>query len=198
MAPLQHHFELVGWNEVTIVIRFWIIAGLCVGLGLGLFYAEWVAEGARECTGGSGPTSGPARDAARRPPRGADLRRGLGGLTWSSAGSGVSGFAAADALLERGAHVTVVDAGDGRRDRRARARSSTSSARDAHGGRGAVACDERRRDLLDGVDLVVTSPGVAARPAAARRRRRPPAIPVWGEVELAWRMRPGTRARRRG
>ena len=42
MAPLQHHFELVGWAEVTIVIRFWIIAGLLVALGLGLFYAEWV------------------------------------------------------------------------------------------------------------------------------------------------------------
>lgn len=45
MAPLQHHFELVGWNEVTIVIRFWIIAGLCVGLGLGIFYAEWIVGG---------------------------------------------------------------------------------------------------------------------------------------------------------
>jgi phospho-N-acetylmuramoyl-pentapeptide-transferase len=43
MAPLQHHFELVGWGEVTIVIRFWIIAGLLVALGLGVFYAEWVA-----------------------------------------------------------------------------------------------------------------------------------------------------------
>ncbi|GAB3111635.1 phospho-N-acetylmuramoyl-pentapeptide-transferase [Janibacter alkaliphilus] len=42
MAPLQHHFELLGWQEVTIVIRFWIIAGLFVALGLGLFYAEWV------------------------------------------------------------------------------------------------------------------------------------------------------------
>ena len=42
MAPLQHHFELVGWGEVTIVIRFWIIAGLFVALGLGVFYAEWV------------------------------------------------------------------------------------------------------------------------------------------------------------
>jgi phospho-N-acetylmuramoyl-pentapeptide-transferase len=42
MAPLQHHFELVGWGEVTIVIRFWIIAGLCVALGLAVFYAEWV------------------------------------------------------------------------------------------------------------------------------------------------------------
>lgn len=43
MAPLQHHFELVGWGEVTIVLRFWIIAGLSVALGLGLFYAQWVA-----------------------------------------------------------------------------------------------------------------------------------------------------------
>jgi phospho-N-acetylmuramoyl-pentapeptide-transferase len=43
MAPLQHHFELMGWGEVTIVIRFWIIAGLCVSAGLGLFYADWIA-----------------------------------------------------------------------------------------------------------------------------------------------------------
>jgi phospho-N-acetylmuramoyl-pentapeptide-transferase len=42
MAPLQHHFELLGWGEVTIVIRFWIIAGLSVAAGLGLFYAQWV------------------------------------------------------------------------------------------------------------------------------------------------------------
>lgn len=42
MAPLQHHFELKGWGEVTIVIRFWIIAGLLAALGLGVFYAEWV------------------------------------------------------------------------------------------------------------------------------------------------------------
>lgn len=43
MAPLHHHFELKGWGEVTIVLRFWIIAGLCVAIGLGLFYAQWVA-----------------------------------------------------------------------------------------------------------------------------------------------------------
>jgi phospho-N-acetylmuramoyl-pentapeptide-transferase len=43
MAPLQHHFELLGWAEVTIVIRFWIICGICVATGLGLFYAEWVS-----------------------------------------------------------------------------------------------------------------------------------------------------------
>lgn len=44
MAPLQHHFELKGWGEVTIVVRFWIIAGLSVATGLGLFYAQWVAQ----------------------------------------------------------------------------------------------------------------------------------------------------------
>jgi phospho-N-acetylmuramoyl-pentapeptide-transferase len=44
MAPLQHHFELLGWEQVTIVIRFWIITGLCVAGGLGIFYAEWVAR----------------------------------------------------------------------------------------------------------------------------------------------------------
>ena len=43
MAPLHHHFELKGWDEITVVIRFWIICGLCVAAGLGLFYAEWVA-----------------------------------------------------------------------------------------------------------------------------------------------------------
>lgn len=43
MAPLQHHFELKGWAEVTIVVRFWILCGLFVAAGLGLFYGEWVA-----------------------------------------------------------------------------------------------------------------------------------------------------------
>jgi len=42
MAPLQHHFELLGWAEITIVVRFWIISGLCVATGLGIFYWDWV------------------------------------------------------------------------------------------------------------------------------------------------------------
>src|ERR1700742_2744744 len=41
MAPLQHHFELVGWAETTIVVRFWLIAGMFVALGLGIFYVAW-------------------------------------------------------------------------------------------------------------------------------------------------------------
>ena len=42
MAPLQHHFELAGWGEVTIVIRFWILAGIGVAAGLGLFYYDFL------------------------------------------------------------------------------------------------------------------------------------------------------------
>ncbi|GAA3370368.1 phospho-N-acetylmuramoyl-pentapeptide-transferase [Streptomyces sannanensis] len=44
MAPLQHHFELKGWSEVLVVVRFWIIQGMCVIVGLGIFYAGWAAE----------------------------------------------------------------------------------------------------------------------------------------------------------
>ena len=43
MSPIHHHFELLNWAQVTIVMRFWIIAGLFVAGGLGIFYAEWVA-----------------------------------------------------------------------------------------------------------------------------------------------------------
>jgi phospho-N-acetylmuramoyl-pentapeptide-transferase len=38
MAPLQHHFELSGWAETTIVVRFWLISVLCVAIGLTFFY----------------------------------------------------------------------------------------------------------------------------------------------------------------
>ncbi len=43
IAPIHHHFEHLGWDEVTVVIRFWIIAGVCVAAGLGIFYADWLA-----------------------------------------------------------------------------------------------------------------------------------------------------------
>jgi len=44
MSPLQHHFEMKGWAEITIVVRFWIIAVLFVAAGVGLFYLEWVSR----------------------------------------------------------------------------------------------------------------------------------------------------------
>jgi phospho-N-acetylmuramoyl-pentapeptide-transferase len=42
MAPLHHHFELGGWPETTVIVRFWIAAILCSGLGLGIFYADFL------------------------------------------------------------------------------------------------------------------------------------------------------------
>ncbi|MGN6503533.1 MAG: phospho-N-acetylmuramoyl-pentapeptide-transferase [Pseudolysinimonas sp.] len=44
MSPLHHHFELKGWAEVTVVVRFWLIAALFVAAGVGLFYLEWITR----------------------------------------------------------------------------------------------------------------------------------------------------------
>jgi phospho-N-acetylmuramoyl-pentapeptide-transferase len=48
MAPLHHHFELVGWPETTVIIRFWILAGLSTALALGIFYADFLSLGVLE------------------------------------------------------------------------------------------------------------------------------------------------------
>ncbi len=45
MAPLHHHFELRGWPETTVIVRFWILAGLFAALGLGVFYADFLSVG---------------------------------------------------------------------------------------------------------------------------------------------------------
>ncbi|HVE92615.1 MAG TPA: phospho-N-acetylmuramoyl-pentapeptide-transferase [Actinomycetota bacterium] len=42
MAPLHHHFELRGWPEINVIIRFWLIAALLAGLGLALFYSYFL------------------------------------------------------------------------------------------------------------------------------------------------------------
>ncbi len=42
IAPIHHHFEHVGWDEVTVVVRFWIVAGIFVAAGLGIFYGTWL------------------------------------------------------------------------------------------------------------------------------------------------------------
>jgi phospho-N-acetylmuramoyl-pentapeptide-transferase len=42
MAPFHHHFELAGWPETTVIIRFWLLAAICCALGAGVFYSEWL------------------------------------------------------------------------------------------------------------------------------------------------------------
>lgn len=44
MAPFHHHFELVGWAETTVIIRFWLLTAMACGLGVALFYGEWLAR----------------------------------------------------------------------------------------------------------------------------------------------------------
>jgi len=51
MAPLHHHFELLGWQETTIIVRFWLLAGIGIAAGLGLFYAESVGRVIEELGG---------------------------------------------------------------------------------------------------------------------------------------------------
>ena len=43
MAPFHHHFELVGWAETTVIIRFWLLTAIACGLGVSLFYSEWLS-----------------------------------------------------------------------------------------------------------------------------------------------------------
>jgi phospho-N-acetylmuramoyl-pentapeptide-transferase len=42
MAPIHHHFELLGWPETTVIVRFWVLGGLFVALGLGIFYGDFL------------------------------------------------------------------------------------------------------------------------------------------------------------
>jgi len=45
MAPIHHHFELAGWPETTVIVRLWIMSGLCTAVGMGLFYADAINAG---------------------------------------------------------------------------------------------------------------------------------------------------------
>jgi phospho-N-acetylmuramoyl-pentapeptide-transferase len=45
MAPIHHHFEVGGWSEFTVIVRFWLFAGICVAFGIGIFYADFLRFG---------------------------------------------------------------------------------------------------------------------------------------------------------
>ena len=47
MAPIHHHYELHGWAEFTVIVRFWVLSGLSAAFGLGLFYADFLSKGGR-------------------------------------------------------------------------------------------------------------------------------------------------------
>ena len=101
------------------------------------------------------------------------------GRRFCVAGIGVAGYAAADALMQRGALVTIVDAGDGERQRE---RSAVL------GELGAVVLLGFAGPVPEGIDVLVVSPGLRPTdPLIVDAQAR--GIPVWGELELAWRLR---------
>src|SRR5271156_5487139 len=80
MAPFHHHFELVGWAETTVIIRFWLLTAISCGLGVALFYSEWLAAtrgGRGEPRPRAGAVVGGGAGAGRRGRR--DRARGPGG-----------------------------------------------------------------------------------------------------------------------
>ena len=102
MAPIHHHFELLGWPETTVIIRIWMLTAGCTAVGLGLFYREFLQSGRTRVSGpdrlgerrllfhGIGVTNAAAARAAAAhertvvlsddgaPDRGQDLARELG------------------------------------------------------------------------------------------------------------------------
>ena len=42
MAPLHHHFEMVGWSETKVMVRFWIVTAILAGLGFALYFVQSV------------------------------------------------------------------------------------------------------------------------------------------------------------
>ena len=145
-----------------------------------------ISESAGVDPPGQGQGSSPVPGQAKRPEALRHREADWSGLRVVVAGLGVSGFAAADALLERGARVVIVDAADGAAQRERAAVLGTLGARVELGpGKG------RALPEVDGepADLVVTSPGWAP-DAPLLLAAAAAGIPVWGEVELAWRMRP--------
>ena len=76
MAPIHHHFELGGWPETTVIIRFWLLSGMCAALALGLFYADFIHLGVAGLT--EHLVLGPGRHRQRCAPRPRRPRRGGG------------------------------------------------------------------------------------------------------------------------
>jgi len=115
---------------------------------------------------------------------------GWAGLRVVVAGIGVSGFAAADALLERGAKVVVLDP---RQEQPQRERGIVLDTLGADIRLGPDAVKELPTVAGEPAELLVISPGWADDHPVLRQALTA-GLPVWGEAELAWRLRPATGA----
>jgi phospho-N-acetylmuramoyl-pentapeptide-transferase len=41
MSPIHHHFELIGWPETTVIIRFWLLSGISIATAVAIFIADF-------------------------------------------------------------------------------------------------------------------------------------------------------------
>ena len=150
MSPIHHHFELAGWPEFTVIVRFWIIAGLCVAVGLGLYYADFIARG------------------------GLDERAFAGRACWSSWAPAWPGRRGRAPLVQRqGAEVRVTES------RPAEEVANGRGELRAMGDRACWPAATSPRTWTDAT-LVVTGPGVPRACAGARRGRGSAGIPRVG------------------
>ena len=177
MSPIHHHFELIGWPETTVIIRFWLIAAVCVAAALGIFIADFtrVATYDRHCVPRPRMAAcWPLLGGARR----SHARRG-DAMTVLVYGLAVTGAATVRALQARDIDVLAAD------DRRA-PRPLRSGVRPRRRARGRA----RRSSSWHG-----SLAAVRHRRAGTRRARgpscrpRPPSTPgrrVVTELELAY------------
>ena len=143
MAPIHHHFEMKGWTETKIIVRFWIAAAVFARSGFVLYYLRFDQFGLAVAAESSRPRCGPQRARRGRGPRPSVPRR--------------------RAAAGRSPPVGRGDAGACRTGGRRRGRASRR-------GRGRAG----------------EEPGRAGRAARGGGPRR--GLPVWSEVELAFRL----------
>ena len=177
MAPVHHHFELAGWNENTVIVRFWIIAGLGTALGMGLFYAEYLSRAPGPLAVPAAAADGPASlEGARVLVAGPGRERHPGGRgRWRGARRARGGRRRAGPR----------DGGGRRAGPGVRGRGRAPGGRGGGGGGPAP---------VAAVDLVVTSPGWRpdAPPAPSRRGGGAPGLGGRGAgVAPAGARRPG-------
>ena len=170
MAPLHHHFEMMAWSETKIMLRFWIIAAVCSGIGFTLYQqsigpssarasrirpacdatfrpmARFVrtVAGTRSATGAGAGEPGGGMPGPAPKSRGRRCRRAR---FWSS-GWRARGSAAARLLAARGETVRGVDSGH------------PEGAAGLAGAGVEVVLDTDGLALLEGTRTVVKSPGV--------------------------------------
>ena len=144
MSPIHHHFELLGWPETTVIIRFWLIAAVCVAAALGLFIGDFTRISA---------------DAA---------------VTRLVYGLAVAGAATCAALLAAGVDVVAADDAVDERKRALADELGVELARAprrASWPRSSLRCDARRAGARRARDATACSPS-PRRPAGPSQRAR--------------------------